>query len=89
MIDDLRQAVVLFRLGMDGGGSAALATFIDGLLVSMSDPEAAAIGPRALPLLKEIIAGQQRGDFLCVADILEYEVLPLLERQAEAEALSR
>ena len=80
MEQTLKNAVRQFRLGMDGGGSATLVEFIDQLLKSMAHPETAPIGPRALPLLKEIIAGQQRGDFLYVADILEYEILPILER---------
>ena len=78
MLDDLKQAVIQFRLGMDGGGNAALVAFIDKLLLSMAATETAPLGPQALSLLKEIITGQQRGDFLYVADILEYEIQPLL-----------
>ena len=81
MMNALQQAARQSRLGMEGAGSAALVEFIDQVLKSMANPTTAPLGREALPLLKAIIAGQQRGDFLYIADILEYEILPRISRE--------
>jgi hypothetical protein len=86
MVSELKQAVRQFRLGMDGGGSASLVALIDELLKSMTGSGSTPLGPQVLPLLKMIIAGQQRGDFLYVADILEYEILPTIENRMDMQS---
>jgi len=75
--EPLRQAVLHFRLGLDGEGSSHLAAFIDGLFSLLEDPTSglspAEIGELA-PHLGPIAAAQARGDLLYVADLLEHEL---------------
>lgn len=78
MEEILKEAARQLRLGMEAAGSAALVTLIDELLKVMAAPSKSPLSPKDLPILKELIAGQQRGDFLYVADLLEYEMLPKL-----------
>ncbi len=72
----LEEAVRQLRLGMEAAGSASLVALIDELLKRMANPTASPLLQSDLPLLKDLIAGQNRGDFLYVADILEYEIRP-------------
>lgn len=61
-----------FRLGMEAAGNECFVSFVDALMVVLADP-----GPEDEALavwLPEIVAAQERGDFLRVADVLEYEV---------------
>ena len=78
MIETLNQSVRQFRLGMEGEASASLASFIDLLLKGMTADRNFPLSAEDMPLLNEIIGGQQRGDYLYVADILEYKLLPRL-----------
>jgi hypothetical protein len=77
----LRTSVRQFRLGMEGAGSASLVKLVDALLNLLAAPERSQLSTRLLPLLKDIIAAQQRGDYLYIADILEYEILPDLKQE--------
>lgn len=65
------QAITAFRLGREGEGSNALVKFIDGL-APVLESNSALLGPDEAALLSEIMAAQQRGDYLFVADLLEY-----------------
>ena len=80
--DELRaallQTVASFRVGMPARGNDALVRFVgllQGLLDSSGTDESA---QRLLPHLSRIIEAQERADYLRVADLLEYELLPLL-----------
>lgn len=67
------------RLGMEAQGCAALVHCIDQLMSHLSDfsPEVAV---RLPALLEPALAAQGRKDYLLVADLLEYELAPLLQQ---------
>lgn len=74
----LLQTVASFRVGMPARGNDALARFV-GLLQELLGRSGTDEGAgRLLPHLSQIIAAQERGDYLRVADLLEYELLPRL-----------
>jgi hypothetical protein len=80
------ELVRAFRLGMEGDGNAALARFVDGLVALFASAPPAADDP-LLPLLSEILAAQERGDYLGVADLIQHRLRPLTdERRARLEA---
>lgn len=72
----LAEAVLAFRLGMEGLAGNRLARFIDTLqrVLAALPPVALA---RTLPLLQQVLAAQQRRDFVQVADLLQYELAPV------------
>ena len=76
----LEEASKLFRLGMEAFGSAKLRQAIDLLVVALPQlsPEASL---QVQNLLVEALAAQERRDFLLLADFLEYEIVPLLQRE--------
>lgn len=65
------RAITAFRLGREGEGSAALVKFIDCLAPAL-ERNSDLLGGDEATLLNEIMAAQQRGDYLFVADLLEY-----------------
>ena len=69
--DYLAEVIESFRLGREGQGSAALAKLID-LLLPMLEQRKGEIVQDDIILLNNIITAQERGDYLYVADILEY-----------------
>jgi hypothetical protein len=72
------RTVSSFRVGMTGRGNDALVSFVTLLQARL---DAAGSDEKAhpfLPHLGEIIAAQERGDWLKIADLLEFELLPLL-----------
>jgi hypothetical protein len=71
-----RSAAAFHRLGMLGQGGEALAQLVDGLLVLLADE--AELAAALAPLLGEIVAAQQRGDWIGVADALEHQLAPAL-----------
>ncbi len=73
MHEALRRAVRDFRMGMDGSGSAALIEFVDAFSREITAGRVKNAG-ELMPVLSEILAAQGRGDYLYVADLLEYEV---------------
>jgi len=75
----LSAAVVGFRLGMEGQASEKLVAFVDIFLPILQ--EGANIDIELVNgLLTDLLASQARKDFARVADILEYEIKPLLQR---------
>jgi hypothetical protein len=61
---------------MQAQGCAALASAVEGLcLLARERPEFAS---RLAPLSTELLAAQQRGDWIGLADGLEFELVPLL-----------
>ena len=75
----LATAVRAFRLGMEGDGCEQLTRFIDQVM-----PVLGSLPPQPIADLNSVLGallqGQARKDFLLVADLLEYEVGPLLEQ---------
>jgi hypothetical protein len=71
-----RSVAQAFRLGMNGQASAALAEVIDGLLAALGHDPRTAVD--LAPLLAELGQAQQRGDWLALADTLEFELVPAL-----------
>ncbi len=80
MQDDLRKAVFCLRLGMEGAGNHHLATFLQKLSGHLARPDIAAATPLPLllPHIQALVEAQERGDYLRAADLLEYEIRPLL-----------
>lgn len=80
--DDLRaallQTVAAFRVGMPARGNDALARFVTRLQDRLERGGSDAQALSFLPHLSDIIAAQERGDYLRVADVLEFDLLPLL-----------
>jgi hypothetical protein len=76
----LPAAVRAFRIGMEGLGSENLMHFIDHLL-----PELGKLPPERVAafnlLLQGILQGQAQRDFLTVADLLEYQLMPFLAQE--------
>ena len=66
-----------FRLGREAAGSENLTRFIDAVV-----PALATAPPELMqtlgPILNEVLAAQQRHDYSHLADLLEYELQPLL-----------
>jgi hypothetical protein len=67
-----------FRMGTVGAASDAFASFINDLIAFLgsapSDVDQAAL----LPLLERGLGAQQRADYIALADVLQYEIAPLL-----------
>ena len=74
----LLAAASSFRLGMHAQGNDAFVHFVDGLRAWIEEPERGADARRLSPLFAEFVAAQMRGDYLRVADMLEYELAPHL-----------
>jgi len=65
------------RLGMEAQGSTQLIACIDDLLEFLPHCLPAQVN-RFQSVLNQILAAQMRKDFLLVADLLEYEMAPLI-----------
>lgn len=75
----LTSVVTGFRLGMEGYASEKLVAFIDAFLPVLQT-EAGIDIESVNGLLTDLLASQSRKDYLRVADILEYEIAPLVEK---------
>lgn len=74
----LDAAVRCFRLGIEGEGSHHLIAYIDTAMPLLEKVPKHEL-QRITPLLNRIVSAQSHRDFLCVADLLEYEnLLPVL-----------
>ena len=69
----LLEVIESFRLGREGQGSAALSKAIDLIMLKMQQ-HAAELTQDDVVLINEVLAAQERGDYLFVADILEYKL---------------
>ncbi len=68
-----------FRLGESAAGSDALTELLDRLMQTLTSGGSTDECKQAMvPILKRILNAQQCGDFLYIADLLEYELAPLL-----------
>ena len=73
--DVLMRSATLLRLGMDARANELVVRAVDGLaeIVPLFDEDLAqALGH----LLNELVAAQERGDTLRVADLFEFELAP-------------
>lgn len=76
---ELEATVHAFRLGMEGAGNDHLKEFIDrlsGQLNAMSAYQQQEIHN----VLAQTLDAQKRNDMIHIADLLEYEIAPLLTR---------
>ncbi len=67
------EAIEAFRLGMEGKGSDAMMRLMD-CMAPLLEINAAHLGADEAALLNLIADAQQRGDYIFVADLLEYMV---------------
>jgi len=78
LTEHIKTASISFRLGMEAMGSENLARFIDGLSpVLQTLPQG--VVQRLAAILNESLASQSRKDYSYLADLLEYQIVPLLE----------
>lgn len=75
----LNNAGRAFRLGMEATGSENLTQFIDALqdVLKTLPPEKI---PQLSAALNESLTAQSRRDYSYLADLLEYQIRPLLEQ---------
>lgn len=77
-IQKAQEAAQALRLGMEGQASAALTLCIDALLSRLQNQTLQVTQGNFLQVLEQIIAAQQRNDPIYLADLLEYELVPIL-----------
>ncbi len=72
----LTEAATFFRLGQESAGSDALLRAIEflSLMLSSGQLDASVTG-----VLAELLAAQERADYLRVADLLQYVLAPQLQ----------
>ena len=73
-----------FRLGMQASGNDGLASVLRSLQRTMQDARAPLPAEPLVPLLRELAAARDRGDYLHVADLLAFKISPLLHTHAAA-----
>lgn len=69
----------LFRLGRDVEGSAEMVALFEEVLPLFATP---ALQQSSATLLGDMLAAQQRQDWIAVADSLEYEMVELIVQAA-------
>lgn len=67
------EAIESFRLGMEGKGSDAMMRLMD-CITPLLKINSSHLGTDETALLNLIIDAQQRGDYIFVADLLEYMI---------------
>lgn len=75
------QCAGLFRLGRDVEAAVEMVSLFEAVM-PLFERAPQALQAQSATLLAQILAAQQRQDWLCVADNLEYELLELIERTA-------
>jgi hypothetical protein len=76
-----RDVVRGFRLAEDAQAHSALVALIDALAPRLGDARLIQHNAAIMPILQQILDAQQRGDTLWIADLLEYELLPIFSAQ--------
>ncbi len=71
-----RAVAIWYRVGEEAAGSAELGRLTEQLIALAGAGDARVLG--LLPALQELVAAQGRGDFLRVADLLEFALAPAL-----------
>ena len=77
MINKIKESADFFRLGETSRANEGFVGVIDEIQ-KFQETQTLPV-PGLLPLLSRILAAQQRGDNSHIADLLEYELMPLLE----------
>jgi hypothetical protein len=75
-----RAAAASHRLGMSAQGGAELAALVDELVAHLAERPALAVA--LSPLLARVLAAQEHGDPIGLADALEHELAPALASSA-------
>jgi len=65
------EAITAYRLGREAEGSDALVKYVDAI-APLLERSGLLLGADEAVLLQEVMAAQQRGDYLFVGDLLEY-----------------
>lgn len=82
-LDNLHQSAYAFRVACPGVANEQLVLFVDGLQHAIRQHPVLIADNRLLQMVQSIMRAQQRGDDVLIADLLEYEVAPLLNRFAD------
>lgn len=85
-LGELSSAADSFRLGMDAQGHEAFVRFVDALELVLCEFQESRRAPEIAGMLPAIVACQEHGDMLGVADLLEHGVAPALSALAREEA---
>ena len=78
MIESLDLAVRHFRQGMDSAGSKVFVSLIDTLTTALAQSATSQQVAAISIVLGELMRAQQRSDNLFLADLLQYELRPML-----------
>ena len=70
-------AALWYRVGDEAAGSDALAKITERFIALAGNADARVVG--LLPAFEELVAAQTRGDFLRVADLLEFALAPAMK----------
>lgn len=84
IFEPLQNAVRYYRLGMDGVASDYMVHFIDAFSMLMTQERVKAKTPELAAYFGRVIDAQLKGDTLRIADILEYELMPLIGELRDA-----
>lgn len=76
-----RHCAGLFRLGRDVEGGVEMVALFEGVLPLFAAP---ALQQQSTALLGQLLAAQERQDWIGLADSLEYELLELIDQAASA-----
>lgn len=76
--EQLEQTIRSLRLGCEGAAGEWLTDFIDCFTRQLTEQRIQVDGAMLNQLLNIIIQAQGRGDALLIADLLEYEIAPML-----------
>ena len=66
-----KEVIEAFRLGLVSQGSDNLVRFMD-CLAPLLEAKADSLGEKEVKLIEEIFTAQSRGDYLYLADMLQY-----------------
>lgn len=75
----VRDVVRALRLGESAQASDWLVGVIDALADALHRPPLACEAARILPILERVLEAQVRCDTLWLADLLEYQLLPVVQ----------
>lgn len=74
----LLQSSLLFRLGMDAKANDTFARFVDALSQQLPQISSSIDVTHLNMKLNQLFQAQSRADYLYLADLLEYEILPII-----------
>lgn len=71
----LREIIKQFRLGAEGRGNTLLVQFIEQIMQIVQ--RQGQLNPEVMPVMQEILAAQERADYLWIADMMEYKLIQI------------